>query len=356
MKPLTIAVSGLNATDNPAPGVSVIRAIREGAKDRPLRIVGLAYEPLDPGLYMPGIVDSGYLMPYPSQGAEALLQRLDGIHAAEALDMILPTLDSELPLYAKIEDELTARGIRHYLPTAEGLRLRSKARFNVLSQTCGIRVPRTRTITDLAALHALQSEIPFPFMVKGQFYEAYVARTPLEAEGYFNKISAKWGLPIIVQEFIAGEEYDVVAVGDGDGGLVGAVPMRKLQLTDKGKAWGGVTIADPDLEAFCTAAMQRLKWRGPCELEVMRSARDGLIYLIEINPRFPAWVYLSAGAGQNLPWAVVELALGEPLTPLPAYRVGTMFLRHSYDQICDLGDYAALSTSGGFRRDEGEAP
>ena len=29
-----------------------------------------------------------------------------------------------------------------------------------------------------------------------------------------------------------------------------------------------------------------------------------------MNPRFPAWCYLSAGAGVNLPWAVVELARG----------------------------------------------
>lgn len=354
MKPLTVAVSGLNATDNPGPGVPVIRAIREGAGERAIRIVGLAYEPLDPGLYMPGIVDSGYLMPYPSQGSEAVWNRLAGIHAAEGIDVLVPTLDSELPIYVKMEDRLAEAGIRTFLPPSDGLKLRNKDRFNALADSHGIQVPRGKAISDIGALHRLQADLPYPLMVKGQFYEAYLARSPLEAEGWFNKLAAKWGLPIVVQELIVGEEYDVVAVGDGNGGLVGAVPMRKMQLTDKGKAWGGVTVADPKLDEFVRDAMARLKWRGPCELEVMRSSRDGGLYLLEINPRFPAWVYLSAGAGQNLPWAVVQLALGEDPGTLPPYRVGTMFLRHSFDQICNMSEYAAVTTHGGFRRNEGE--
>jgi hypothetical protein len=49
-KPLCIAVTGLNATDNPAPGVGVIRALRLNAAPGE-RFVGLAYDALDPGIY-----------------------------------------------------------------------------------------------------------------------------------------------------------------------------------------------------------------------------------------------------------------------------------------------------------------
>ena len=41
----TIAVTGLNNTDNPGPGVPVIRSIRE-SKNFDVRIIGLAYENL----------------------------------------------------------------------------------------------------------------------------------------------------------------------------------------------------------------------------------------------------------------------------------------------------------------------
>ena len=46
-RPLTVAVTGLNATDNPGPGVAVIRALRDA--DPAIRIIGLAYDALDPG-------------------------------------------------------------------------------------------------------------------------------------------------------------------------------------------------------------------------------------------------------------------------------------------------------------------
>ncbi len=342
---LTIAVTGLNATDNPGPGVPVIRSIREAA-GQDCRIVGLAYEALDPGNYMSGIADEVYMMPYPSQGAEATLQRLLQVHAEVPIDVILPTLDAELPIYIKLSDELDALGIRSYLPTSEQLEMRSKANLQKLRDEYDVSVPRSALITSSAQLYTLDLEMRFPIMVKGQFYDAFFAHSPMEAERYFQQIRSKWGLPVVVQEFVTGEEFDVVAVGTGTGDVVGSVAMRKMQLTDKGKAWGGITIADEKLESFVADVISKLKWRGPLELEVMKEADTGKYYLIEINPRFPAWVYLTVGAERNLPWATVQLALGQDIELMPPAKPGLMFLRHSLDLICPIEQFEALTTKG----------
>ena len=53
---LTIAVTGLNNTDNPGPGIPVVRGIRDSREFNP-RIIGLAYENLEPGIYMHDIID-----------------------------------------------------------------------------------------------------------------------------------------------------------------------------------------------------------------------------------------------------------------------------------------------------------
>ncbi len=351
MKPITVAVTGLNASDNPAPGVPVIRAIRQGA-DRECRIVGLAYDALDPGNYMDGIADDVFLMPYPSEGASVLYERIAYVHAKTPIDVLIPCLDAELPAYLKISDKLRALGIATFIPGEDQLNLRSKARFYDLKEKLHISVPKSIAIADTSSIHKLDEQFDFPVMVKGQFYDAYIAYSPMEVEGHFQRIRAKWGAPVIVQEYIPGEEYDVVAVGDGKGGLVGAVPMRKMQLTDKGKAWGGITIRDQKLHDFIVDAMSKLKWRGPCELEVIKSSDSEDLYMLEINPRFPAWVYLSVGAGRNLPWATVRLALGEKIETMPPPEPGVMFLRHSFDQICKLADYEALAIGGEHRRDK----
>ncbi len=349
MNPLIIGVTGLNATDNPGPGVAVIRAVREGA-DRDCRIIGLSYDPLDPGNYLTDIADHIFLMPYPSQGAEALFQRLAYIHQCLPFDVLIPSLDSELPLYIKLSSRLAEMGIHTFLPDEKKLTLRAKDKLHHFGKRFDVRVPRSIILTDPDQIFTLDQRIAFPVMVKGQFYDACIAYSPMEVERHFHRLRSKWGVPVIVQEFIAGEEFDVVAVGDGAGGLVGAVPMRKMQLTDKGKAWGGVTIDDPLLMEFVYHVMGSLQWRGPCELEIMQARASGEYYLIEINPRFPAWVYLSVGAERNLPWATVRLALNENIESMPPPQPGVMFLRHSHDQICTLSDYGILATIGQLNR------
>lgn len=81
------------------------------------------------------------------------------------------------------------------------------------------------------------------------------------------------------------------------------------------------------------------------ELELIRTA-DNELYLIEINPRLPAWVYLAVAAGQNLPEAMIQLAAGEPVEPFSEYAVGKIFIRYSFDMICSMDEFQQLSTTG----------
>jgi carbamoyl-phosphate synthase large subunit len=68
-QPVTVAVSGLNNIDSPGPGIPVIRGLRESTSLSP-RIIGLAYDNLEPGAYMHDLVDKTYKVPYPSEGVE----------------------------------------------------------------------------------------------------------------------------------------------------------------------------------------------------------------------------------------------------------------------------------------------
>lgn len=348
-RPLTVAVTGLNATDNPAPGVGVIRSLR-AAPTFLGRVVGLAYDALDSGLYARELdLAGGYLLPYPSQGVDALRERLRAIHAEEPLDVIVPTLDSELPAFIALEPELKSWGIRMFLPSRDQLELRSKVRLAELGGRAGLEVPAQRLLSDPADVYRLQAELPYPVVVKGVFYGATVARSPDEAVAAFHATVARWGTPVIAQRFHEGEEYDVVAVGDGRGGMIGAVPMKKLLLSDKGKGWAGVAVRDPHLLEAARRFFAATSWRGPCELEILK-AHDGRYLLIEVNPRFPAWCHLATGAGQNLPWAVVRLAAGQPVAPMTEFAAGTLFVRIAIDQIASMDDLQALATAGALAR------
>jgi len=148
-----------------------------------------------------------------------------------------------------------------------------------------------------------------------------------------------------VQRFVAGEEYNLTAVGDGAGNLHGVVMMKKRALTAKGKAWAGITIHDDALAAAAGKLAAVLQWKGPLEIEVMRDAA-GDYHLIEINPRFPAWIYLSHGVDRNLPALLLKLALGHSVPELPPPRPGTMFVRYALETIVPLATFEDLMMEG----------
>ncbi len=340
----TIAVTGLNNTDNPGPGVPVIRSIRE-SKKFDVRIIGLAYENLEPGIYMKDICDKVYQIPYPSMGAEALMERLEYIHKIENIHVLIPNFDAELYTFMKSEAQLKKMGIATYLPTIEQFEERHKAVLPEFGKKYGFDIPNSKTITSMMDINDLRNDFDYPLLVKGKYYDAYLAYNASQVIEHFNKISAKWGLPIIIQEFIRGTEVNVTALGDGKGNTIGAVPMRKQFITDKGKAWSGITITDENLLNMTRDLISKTKWRGGMELEIIKT-NENKYFIIEINPRIPAWVYLATAAGQNMPEELVNLALGHEVSPFVKYDAGKMFIRYSYDMIGDISQFEKLSITG----------
>jgi len=341
---INIGVTGLNAIDSPGPGIAVIRGLRE-AESFDVRIIGFAYESMEPGIYMHDLIDKTYQIPYPSAGTDVLLARLAYIQEQEKLDVIIPNFDAELYSFMKLEDKLRQMGIHMFLPTISQFEERHKVNLSDFGRKYEIDVPLGKAIYDSSEIFALQQEFDFPLMVKGKWYDAYIAYNMEQARTYFNKISAKWGLPVVLQRFVHGTEYNVTGLGDGNGNTIAAVPMRKQFITDKGKAWAGISIDDKKLLAITGKFVSATKWRGAFELEMMKS-NDNTYYLMEINPRIPAWVYLAVGVGQNIPEALANLALGKEVEPFRTYEVGKLFIRYSYDMIVDRSEFEKISING----------
>jgi len=344
---VTVAITGMNArSDNPGPGVAVARCLRE-APEFSGRIIGLGYDALDPGLYLREYCDAGYLLPYPSAGDQAFMASLRNIHDAEKIDVILPCLDAELPGMVRLTPLLDELGIRYFLPTPEQLRLRNKDRLPELARHAGIHCPEIRAVTHSGFFYQCQEDgWSYPMVVKGLFYGASIVHNADQAADAFRDIAAQWGFPVLVQRLVEGEEYNLTALGDGCGRMLGEVMMKKMAVTDKGKAWSGVSIFDQTLYDASAALIKAINWRGPLEVEVMRD-HHGEYQLIEINPRFPAWIYLSAGVGRNLPLLLLRLMLGQDLPEPAAARPGVLFIRHAVENIVSQSEFEAVIMNGG---------
>ncbi len=343
MDKIIVGLSGINAVDNPGPGVGIARALKKD-KELGVSIVGLAYDAMDPGIYMDWLIDASYIMPYPSSGHDTFIQRLRYIKNNFGLDVIIPSLDVELPLYTKYQAEIARLGITLFLPTLEQFRLRGKDRLAEVAGEIGIRIPRTRLVTSYGELTRAVDTIGLPVMIKGAFYGAFRAETGQEAVGFYNRIVAEWGYPVIVQQLVSGEELNVVGVGNGTGGSLGLVGIKKMWTTSLGKIWTGVTIRNEQMLTAAREFIRRFQWKGPFELECIAS--HGSLHLIEINPRFPAWSYFAAGVGINLPANMLRKALGLPLQTAAEYRAGKLFVRYTYEMITDMETFQGMITKG----------
>jgi carbamoyl-phosphate synthase large subunit len=340
-RPGAVAVTGLNAADNPSPGLTVARALR--ALPAPPRLVGLTHEVLATGAYVAGVWDEVRLVPYPSREEGGYPDALVAACRAAGVDCLLPTLDIEVPVVTWLAPRLAAAGIATLLPAPAALERVAKPRLPALAAE-GFRVPRTRTLGGVHELPEALREVGRPLVLKGPLADARVVHTDEQALVVARRLAATWGFPLLAQEYIPGEEFGIAGVADRAHRVVGTVVVRKEIRSANGNTWGGSSVRDRGLERLAARFAARLAWVGPFELEVIRHPQRGPV-LIEVNPRFPAWIYLAAGAGANLPWAAVRLARGERVAPGAAHP-GAFYVRLAWDATAAIERMGALAVEG----------
>ena len=340
-----VAFTGVDSTENPYPGLSVLRSIKE-APEFSGKTIALTYSSLCTGLYQHQYVNQAFLVPYPSESEEYLFSRIQEIHAKLPLQVILPCLDSEIATYARLAPRLNEIGIRTYLPSEESVKIRSKVFLAEFCKQHDFSCPETYVIYQPKELEWRAGQLHYPFVLKGNIIDSVDIYNLQEANVFFNRLAYEWGLPLIMQEYIDGEEYDIAVVANDHSEVVASVTMKKIGLTRKGKAFAGVTIEGKNFEELVRQVVKALKWRGPMEIEVKHNENLNKTYIIEINARLPAWIYTSVGAGLNLPLVYLQLALGQEVSAVLSYKKGTMFVRVTKDSFFLFEQLSQLNLKG----------
>lgn len=339
MTDFVVGVTALQAGWNPSPGVSVARSLHLAKSDGiNLKLIGIDYDAFCTGLYLTKIFDESYLLP-PISKPERLVEKLIRIHEKTGLNVIIPNLDVEQEVYSHLQPKLRELGIDMLVSSPKAIKMRSKITIADFARRYGFAVPTTGVLNSRNDLKTFKNNMTYPLVIKGHFCDAYPVRSFGEAAVYISKLEEIWGWPIVVQDYIDGEEYCVTAVSDPNSEVVGAVALKKFGMTDKGKVWAGATVAEPKLLDLTKDFISKLGWIGPIEIDFIRDTDSRQFYIIDVNPRFPSWVYLATAAGQNLPLLTVKLALGKRVDTLTNYETGLMFAQSVEDVILDVGAF-----------------
>ncbi|MBL4692593.1 MAG: ATP-grasp domain-containing protein [Magnetovibrio sp.] len=350
---LSVALTGFGGLDNPEPGLAVARSLRAGWND-PLEIEALCYDTWNTGAWMPKIADRIHLVVPIAKGDDAVLARLKEIHAKHPFQALIPCLDLEVPAISRLSRRLDRMGVKTLLPAPEDAIAVSKANLPNFCYANGMRTPRTLHVRDLEDVPLYAERFGFPLFVKGTVAGAKKVNNATQAAYAAAELNAKWGGGVLLQEAIDGEEYVVGMVARADESCLALSPMRKLGVNKRGKGVVGAIIDNPALRKEALRILAKLHWRGPLELEFVQSERDGRFYLLEVNCRFPSWIFLTQFAGANLPGLFLNEVLGTNKRLQKKGKVGTAFVRDVQEVAISIKDHKDLKRFGTIKAPESQ--
>jgi len=321
---IVLGLMGVQHSGAAQPGIMLARDLRRFL-GRSVRIVGLSNHPVVPALGLTELFDDVRLMADCGDDPGAFLSAIDRILDHEGLTHLVPGSDAEVLLASMEQDALLERGVRTLLPAVSDVLRTTKSRLFEVCRSAALPVAETRAFGSHLSDVEL-SGLSFPVLVKGPVCDSYLVETVEEARIAIDRIERLWGLPVIVQEYLEGEEYAVsVLAGPATGQLCSAVAIKKIGVTDRGKTWMGVVIRNPELDEISRRVVEQFSWRGPMEIELRRIEDRGFV-IFEINPRSPAWLAWTEGASGGMIRQFYQLLVGDDVEPV-AQGSGVVGLR-----------------------------
>ncbi|HEX8282435.1 MAG TPA: ATP-grasp domain-containing protein [Pyrinomonadaceae bacterium] len=307
---MKIYISGLYCGTNPQPGVGIARSLRAAYPEATL--VGVEYSNRSSGLHWTDFDELWLQRPWDELSLTDYGARIKEVLDSGALWVSGSDLES---LWLS---DVFPEGHPNLL-TPPGGALGQIAKPAVPAhEGLPVRIP-TFISTDCSDwdIHSFCRKYDWRVWLKGPYYDAARVGSWPDFEAVRAALSNVWATErLFLQSHVSGYEESVV-LSAYKGEMVGCVRMRKREITPEGKTWAGdVTEVPEEFAATLREIVRRINWTGGAELEMVRDA-DGQLWLLEWNPRFPAWIHGATIAGRNMPALLVEAATGTQARPAP---------------------------------------
>ncbi len=310
---ICIFLSGVYSGPNPSPGLGTCRSIRQGFPDA--HIVAIDYSTRSTGLHWAEFDEVEVLGSWQAMDLTWLRNHLEQRVGTDCI--WISGLDIETRWLS------TCRFPRGFLVPPFAALLRSqKPEVSITSGLFSVP-PHLSAFAPEEELFLFCRNHDWNVWVKGPHYEARRAHSWQDFTRQRDALSSTWSTPgLFVQAGILGYE-ESIAFASLEGRLLDAVSMRKTELTIEGKTWAGsVSPLEPQMYSALQMLVREARWSGGGELELVRDLQ-GVPWILECNPRFPAWIHGASLAGHNLPAELVSAAVTRPYElPLPPQSNG----------------------------------
>jgi carbamoyl-phosphate synthase large subunit len=323
-QPVRVLVTG-------AGGPAAVSVMKSLSRDATVRLLAADMDPWAAGLYL---VDPDSRTLVPRGDDPGFVQAAFDQCVSLGIDVLVPTVDSELRPLSRARPKFTAAGIELLLAPSQALAVTLDKL--ALAECCAgeVRVPRTELLagTDPGSWE-------YPVIVK-----------PRTGSGSrdISVVSSSDGLvamgPLagfLVQDYLPGEEYSIDVLADASGRVVASVP-RVRERVDSGVSVAGRTVHDSELEQFGATVSSVTGITYIANVQARRD-RAGRPALLEVNPRVPGTLPLTMASGIDMPRMALDSLRGMPLPDHADFREVAMvrFLEERFIELSDVAKVAA---------------
>ncbi|WBU63468.1 ATP-grasp domain-containing protein [Paracoccus aerodenitrificans] len=250
------------------------------------------------------------------------IDRIEEIVRQNAIRLIVPTIDTELAVYAQAAGRLEAAGARVHVSPPDVIRVaRDKMRTMKVLAASGVDVPPT---CSEAELRGNPSALGWPVFGKP------VGGSASRGLGIYRSerdLPDSFPEPMMFQPVLSGPEYTVNIFIDASGALRCAVPHLRIQIR-AGEVEKGRTVRKESLRLLAESVQAALPdARGVLCFQVIDDPQRGP-KIIEINARFGGGYPLAHHAGGRFADWLIEELTGQVSTANDDWRDAVTMLRY----------------------------
>ncbi|MFW6015662.1 MAG: ATP-grasp domain-containing protein [bacterium] len=242
------------------------------------------------------------------------------------IDLIVPTIDTELLVLAENRKEIEDLGVKLLLSNINIIEISNdKIKTNKFFKKHNIDTPEIISKDDLK-----NSNFKYPLFIKprsgSSSFNTFKIKNKKELDFFSYYVHSH-----IITEYISGDEYSIDVFTDFESNPITIVPRLRI-ATRSGEISKGKIVKDELIINTVKRIIDILKPIGPITIQCIKN--DKCIKFIEINPRFGGGVPMSMEAGADSAENIYKLLQGINLEPYNDYKQGLFSLR--YDQAVFL--------------------
>ncbi len=301
--------------------IELLQAFREAALvlNKDLKIYGA-----DMAGTAPALAYCDYTRKVVAMKDPAYIDNLLEICKADEIDLVIPTIDTDLLVLSENRDRFESVGTKVLISSLDKIKIcRDKNYTSKFFVENGLKAPMP--VNDWTKYSA-----GYPAFIKpkdgSSSINAYKADDVNELKLYAEQVD-----DYIVQPFISGREYTIDVFCDWGGNPISIVPRERVQVR-AGEVLKTRICMDEKMISETSTLCDAFKPCGPMTIQLIRDD-IGTDWFIEINPRYGGGAPLSMKAGAKSAETVLQMIDGKEIAPQNIIADGAIFSR--FDQsVC----------------------